>query len=350
MLTLKNIKGLDGNVQDYQIESASSQVIDGKGKLLLMPALIDTDVSNNFIGSSQYNQYLSYGITTLFNPQGSSIDNLRQRIQTVNGLKIYEAISGISSDDFEGIGRIASLTIGIKAPQNLLTASIDSPNYANLDRLFQIAAQQNLVVIVPLMHADGNDDEQRKTALSVIKRTIELTEKYSGQLGLQHLRTEKEISLLRQAKRHGLLVYGETVYAHLILSGDQKFSSTNIPFIPNAHDQQALWDAINDGTIELVGSGSQYMPPELMLAALLDSVNQQKVRIETVITSTSQNPDLLFDLKPNKDIVLVDMEKSLQVASAVQVEGPFAALWKDKVLTGWPVYTIADGQVFPSNI
>lgn len=366
MITLKNVKTLNGLIGELTIESSGSQVIDGKKKLLLLPALIDTDAPKEYAegpnSQSFSNSLLKSGISAIFNPKGSAIQTIKQRTSIINGLRVYEVLSGITSDDFDGIGKVASKTVAIKTTVDLAQTKMESPHHSALDRLFQIAAQQNLVVIITLLQGRGAMEAQRKNALAAVEQTIRLAEKYSGQLCLQHLRATEEVSLVREAKRHGILVSGEVAYPHLFVNDSDVKNIKNdkpgaaneaVPFLPNEKDQKALWEAVNDGTIELIGSGGSLLSPELMLPLLLEAVTQGRMKFETFVAVTRQNTEAIFNLSAVKDVVLVDLEKELPIDAGLGTEkkqGPLAlalaAGRKNKMLKGWPVCTIANGVVY----
>ena len=59
MITIKNVKTLKGTTENYSFPSSSEEVIDGKGKLTLFPAVIDCHVHFRTPGAEHKENWIS---------------------------------------------------------------------------------------------------------------------------------------------------------------------------------------------------------------------------------------------------------------------------------------------------
>lgn len=359
MITLKNIKTLSGDLKEHTIESAHSQVIDGQGKLLMLPAFIDVDAPfNHQEWTKQALSFISWGISTIFEAAGEKPEVVKKQQEALQDLfktgktplRLHCFLDGNDPKHFQAIEKTKSYTLGIKTDFNLNKVPIEAPHTTALARLFQIAAQENRIVAIALMQGQGSAEEQKKTALNAVEKCIGLAEKYSTQLCLQHLRTQEEMRLVRGAKKAGILVYAEISYPHLLLTSKDSSQTEKTSFLPSPADQEALWEAINDRTIDLIGSGTFLGQPELFVASLVDAAQRNKMHLDNIVSLTRQNVENIFSLRPNKDIVLIDTTLASTPSSKSIQQKSLAALLKNRTFEGWPVFTIVNGEIFPSGM
>lgn len=403
MITIKNVRTLAGNVDTITIESEQEQTVDAEGKLTLLPAPIDPHVHFRVPGGEHKEDWktgaeaaIAGGITTVFdmpNNIPSTINKERLEIKKrlidaqLAEAKIplrYHLYLGANKDYIEDIGKVKSLIIGIKIYMGSSTGDLLMDDDKSLERVFQVAALENIIVSVhaedekiiqenkikykdikdPAVHSKIRD---RKSAVKATKKAIELAEKYGTQLFVLHVSTKDELDLIRKAKGRELLVFAEVTPQHLFLTEKDyeklgTFAQMNPP-LRTEDDVAALWAGINDGTVDCIGTdhaphtkeekGKPYgqapsgMPGlETMLPLLLNAYNEKKISLDKIVSLTRLNIQDIFNLPPNNDVVIVDLEKSQEVRNEKLKTkcgwSPFAG-W---VLKGWPVYTILKGQVF----
>lgn len=367
MITLKNVKTLSGAVITHTVESQSSEEIECHGKLLMMPTLIDTDA---FLGPisgtptemtawvNRVHGYLAAGITTVFDaePQGAHYirGRLQQAMESLNSSnlpsRVFFFCNGDFPEDFDMIGKVKASAAGVKITLDLAKKPIAPPHTSSFERLFQIAAQDNLVVTISLNQGLGSVDEQRKVAYDSIGKAIEAAEKFSTELCLQHVRTKEELQLIRNAKERNILVYTEVAIGHLFVNADNIpkdliVNNANV-FLPSRNDQEALWDGIRDDSIELIGSAGLYGDPILMLPLFYKAIQNQKLQMDTLVETTRINPESIFRLPSNSDIVLIDTETEKSIPAPLLAKYPLLSLLNEGPMAGWPVHVIAGGQVF----
>lgn len=83
---------------------------------------------------------------------------------------------------------------------------------------------------------------------------------------------------------------------------------------------------------------------EFMLPLLLTAYHQGLLSLQQIVSLTSTRARSIFRLPEYNDWVLVDLNKKAEVSETHSKCGwtPYAG----RVLQGWPVYTIVQGQLF----
>jgi len=357
MITIKHVKTLAGKVENYTIDSSHTDEIDAEGRLTLLPALIDPYVC---FSCGKYEDWksgaeaaIAGGITTVFDIPNSltpctNEEELQRKTQEIQSqLQAVEIplrarlYLGTDHNDFEETGKLKSKIVGIKL-------DMDSGHEADhLDRIFQLAAQEDIVIAF-----DGKGAEATRKA-------IDLAEKYDSQLFVLHVTNKAELELIRDAKRNSLLVYAEATPHHLFLTEE------NCPSLPlhSKADQEALWDAIHDHTIDAIGSGHTPCPKgemaqsleeipfgvpgvETLLPLLLNATHEGKISLEKIVELTHHNVEEIFRLEPNQDVVLVDLDKVQEINENTLKTKCHWSPFSGHRLQGWPACTILNGQIF----
>ena len=403
MIVVKNTKIVGGEIKDVVIDSADEVVIDADGRLMLIPALIDCHVHFRTPGHEYKEDWstgaqaaIAGGVTTVFDmpntdPPVVDKESLEGKMQLIERQLAeadiplrYHLYLGADKKHLDEIGQVKDQVIALKAYMGSSTGGLLMDDDEGLDRLFQIAAQRDMIVAV---HAEDEDilranKEQyagetdpavhsrirdRTAAIKAVTQAIELAEKYNTQLSVLHVSTKEEIELIRDAKQNHILVYAEVCPHHLVFTEeDYKRLGTKIqmnPPVRTKQDQDALWEAIQDGTVDTVGSDhaphtlEEKMLPygqapsgvpgvEMILPILLNAYNQGKIALDRIIDLTRINPQEIYQLKPNKDVVLVDLDLEKEVREEELKSkcgwSPYAGM----VLKGWPKYTILKGRVY----
>jgi dihydroorotase-like cyclic amidohydrolase len=364
MITLKNVKTVSGTVIDHTIESSQSQMIEGYGHLLLLPAFIDpdalktVDVNAGKTWLEQARGYVSSGITTVFDAHGRPAHEVLEHLNSVQaalrtekiGLQYHCFCDGNEPAQYDSIGKIKQKVVGIKISVDLDGKPIAAPHLSAIDRIFQIAAQENLVVTAALVQGHADPSEQRKEAYRSMKKLISFAEKYSAELCLQHVRTSDELTLIKEAKDNGILVFAEAAYIHLFVS-DKEFKHVDekdgrVFFLPNKDDQDALWRGVNDGSLDMVGSAGLLSPPQLFMPMMLQAHLQGRLPLSKLIEVARANTESIFRIPHTEDVVLVDLVEEKEPHQELFGKNHPLFLWQGKKLKGWPKYTVASGNVY----
>jgi dihydroorotase len=401
MILLQGVKTLDGETIDKEISSSFDQTLDARG-LTLMPALIDPHVHYRTPGLEHKENWESGaraaihgGITTVFDmpntlPTTITLERLSEKkahidaqLKKANIPLHYGLYLGADKNHFDEINRCKDLIVGIKLFMGSSTGDLLMDDASSLHAIFSLAAAHDLLLAV---HAEDEEliQERKKlfeptharvhsqirneeVALRATETAIELARIYKTRLYLLHIGTKKEIEAIRKAKRDGLSVYAETTPHHLFLTTDAyEELGTKVQMNPPIRSQEnvdALWEAIEDGALDTIGSDhaphtlkeknkpygqapSGIPGVETTLPLLLNASHQGKISLHTILRLMRKNILEIFRIAPNDDYILIDRNKKKTIdAQNLKTKcgwSPYAG-WK---LQGWPVYTILQGQVY----
>jgi len=215
-----------------------------------------------------------------------------------------------------------------------------------------------------------------------IQRALALARAADSALYVYHVSSAEGTGLIRKARQEGLPIYGETC-PHYLLFTDEVYSGqlgillNRVPPIRSQRDQDALWEALADGTFSCVGtddvattlarkqqppSGPDFtdlpggMPQIETRLALLHSegVVKGRITLNRMVYLLSTGPARVFGLYPQKgtiavgsdaDLVIFDpsLEKTI-TANQLHCGADYTVYegWKVK---GWPVMTLLRGEV-----
>lgn len=359
MITIKNVKNLSGMVVEQTIESPITRVIDGEGCLVMIPAIIDIHAKFRDHESWQQTarEYLEAGITTVFDANACSAKNITSRRQQVDQLSekyslplhVNFLFDANAPEEFDSIGKNKSSVVAISVSLDLAKKPIAAPHISALDRLFQIAAQENMIVSVTLLQGEGGIAEQRKTAYESVATTIQLAEKYSTELCLQHVRTKEELTLIKDAKDRGLLIHVEVAYPHLFLT-DKDFPKGfelggATLFLPDEQDHHALWEGVHNGSVDMIGSAGGFAPPGLLLPLLMESCAEKRITLDTIVQLTRVNPEVIFRLPSTHDVILLDPKAYKTIPQEIINGNTILSRWHELSLSGWPVHVVTGAGI-----
>ena len=215
-----------------------------------------------------------------------------------------------------------------------------------------------------------------------VHRMIFLAERAGAAIFFPHLSSGAALGLVREAQARQLPVYCETC-PHYLLFNDEVYSQERaiqfirFPPIQSAADQAALWEGVQDGTINCIGSDhvSAYlsrkralsdgkpfneMPGgmgqvETVLSVMYsEGVAKGRITINRLVELLSAHPARLFGLYPRKgtiapgsdaDIVLYDPEPRRRITSDDLHMGLDYTIYEGWTVTGAPVMTIVRGEI-----
>lgn len=204
----------------------------------------------------------------------------------------------------------------------------------------------------------------------MVNKAVELTKECGNKLYLCHISQKSEIDYIRKNKTDKIFV--EVTPHHLFLTkDDDKDNFTKMkPNLRNKEDQEALWQAINEGLVNTIGTDHAphtkedkieevYGVPgnETVLPLLLNAVNDNKLSLKKLVELTSLNPAKIFGIKNRgkvkegyyADLTIIDLNLEKEVKNEELLTkcgwSPFNG-WN---LKGWPVMTIINGNVVFDN-
>lgn len=201
---------------------------------------------------------------------------------------------------------------------------------------------------------------------------------------LVHVSTCGAMELAKKAKQEGQTVYVETCPHYLLLDESYvekygAYAKCN-PALRKKEEIDKLWDYVNDGTVDFIGSDhSPYLVSEkekspddifvapsgfpgidLRLPLMLTEAKKSRVSIERVVELLCVNPAKCFNIFPQKgtisagadgDLVIVDMNKEYEFDAKNSYSQARDIM---KVFQGWKLgcsvdYTVVRGRVVVEN-
>lgn len=398
MITIKNVKRIDGSIGDVSLDNDCSQEIEGKG-LTLLPALIDPHVHFRVPGGEYKEDWItgslaaiSGGVTCVIDmpnnrPSCSTLVNLQEKHRLIKK-QLQEGdipirpflYFGADKNHLKEIPRCKGLCIGIKVFMGSSTGDLLIDNDKDLLEIFRMAADLDLPVAI---HAE---DEKiiaakkkeytslsapsvhskircREAAIHATEKALNLAHKIGTKLIVLHVSTKEELALIREAKSKKVAVHAEAAPHHLFLTTFDYRSLGNKalvnPPLREKEDQESLWNAIRDGTIDFIGSdhaphtledkekkASGVPGIEFILPLMLTAVSEGKITLQQLVQLTRKNAETIFKIPPNQDYVLVKMDHQSKVQKK---DIKSKCRWSPYIgmnVIGRPLYTIVQGRVF----
>ncbi len=211
-----------------------------------------------------------------------------------------------------------------------------------------------------------------ETAVRSTKRLLALAKQFKKRVHVLHISSAEELDLLREHKDR---VSVEALVNHLTLAAPECYerlgslAQQNPPIRDDRH-RQALWRAINDGTVDVIATdhaphtkaekakpypeSSSGMPGvQTLVPVMLDHVAKGRLSLERFVELTSAGPQRLFGLAGkgriavgyDADLTIVDLNAEREITDSQQASKvgwtPFAGMR----VTGWPVMTVIRGQI-----
>ncbi len=208
-----------------------------------------------------------------------------------------------------------------------------------------------------------------------IQRAVLLARQSGVRIYIVHLSSREGLETVRRLRREGYGLCVETTSPYLTLSYDSLMGPLvkMVPPIRAAHDQEALWSGLRDGSIDTIGTdhtpmtrGEKRPDPGLWktmpgypavgthLPALLDGARRRQFPVATLVEAITARPARIFGLYPRKgsllpgsdaDLVVVDLACEQPVSAELAASRADYALHEGRSLTGWPVAVIKSGRL-----
>jgi len=267
-------------------------------ELIIMPGLIDTHVHINEPGRTDWEGFntatkaaAAGGITTVIDMPLNCIP-VTTSMQAVNAKKACLENNMWVDIGFHGgvipnnhIELNAMIDAGINSFKAFMIDSgveeFPASDRNTLEKAMPILASRNATLLV---HAEIDSNEEYHVndkssyqeflksrpdswEINAIAEIIELSKKYDCKVHIVHLSSAQAIELIKQAQNKGIKVTSETCPHYLTLSsesipdGDARYKCC--PPIRNSKNQDKLWLALEDGTIDFIVSDHSPCTPAL---------------------------------------------------------------------------------------
>jgi dihydropyrimidinase len=273
--------------------------------------------------------------------------------------------------------------------------------YLELEQVMQKAASLNAIVLVhceegdviiknqdkfisegktdPLYHALSRPAEVESES---VKKVIDLCRKTRCKTYIVHTSAAKSLEYIRAAKKEGLPLFCETCPQYLLL--DESVYSKPLPDslkyvisppIRSKQDQEALWGALADGTVDLISTdhcpfntvgqkdagindftkipnGAGGIENRLALLYTY-GVLTKKISLQQFVGLTSTNAARIFDLYPKKGAIKVGSDADLVIwnpdtKSVISVETQLqkcdSNIYEGMIIKGEAEYVLNRGE------
>lgn len=260
---------------------------------------------------------LAGGVTTFIDmPNNLDLIDRLGRLRTKRDLAGQTSLCdigfylGTMGDPDQNFAECEPYVFGLKIYMNNTTGGFIVNDPEKLDNIFRRWDFDKPI----LVHAEGN----------TLYKAIELADKYDRRLHVCHVSLEEEVNQIAQAKYiRGDKVTAEVTPHHLFKSklwSPHAFNQMKPP-LSGFSDMQVLWEALRDGTIDIVATdhaphtraeklGTE--PPsgvtglETMLPLLLMAERAGEISLEKIREATHHNPKRIFGIpeQPNSHVVV----------------------------------------------
>lgn len=290
---------------------------------------------------------------------GATPDNVAElsRVTDVPGIKIFigSSTGNLLVDEQAALERIfAETTLPICAHcEDEATVRGNAERMAGTDRV-----------------ADHSAIRDVEAAVIATRRATELARRYRHRFHVLHVSTAAELPLLADPAPY---LTAEVCPHHLFFhTGDYERLGSRIqmnPSIKSAADNRALWQALLDGTVQVVAtdhaphtleekakpypaSPSGLPAVENSLALILNEAVRGRCSLQQVVSWMSDAPARVWGIVGkgriaagyDADLVLVDLSERRTVRDAEQQTKSRWSPWDGVTLTGWPVQTWVAGR------
>lgn len=328
------------------------------GDKLILPAGIDAHVHFRDPGMTHKEDFKSGTASAAYGGISCALD-MPNTIPPVTNITAFEDKSRICSmKAFVDFGLYAGVSpksdieafvksaIAYKIYLATTTGEMLINDYEKLDGIFKRIGNtkkpvcmhcedENLInkTLKPKSLREHLKNRPNKSEESGIKKVIE--KKNDAKVHICHVTTSEGINLLENTE-----ITSEVTPHHLFLTSNSNIGALGKvnPPLRQPKDQEALWNALNQGAIDIMASDhaphtldekenfekapSGIPGVETMLPLMLSLVKHNKFQLARLINAVSQRPGEIFDMKKGKlevgyegDIIAVDMRKETEISA-----------------------------------
>jgi dihydroorotase len=336
------------------------------------------------------------GVTTVFempNTKPGTVDEhaFTDKIARSCG-RVFSNIGffmGVSAENADDLARLELLPgcVGVKVFMGSSTGSLLVPDDETLERVLssgrrrvavhaedesRLKEREQLVKgadVSVSMHPEWRDEE---SALRATKRALSAGRKTGRPLHILHVTTAEEMDLL---KEHKDVATVEVTPQHLTLTAPDCYERLGTyaqmnPPIRSARHREALWRAVSEGIVDVVGSdhaphtreekqrpypaSPSGMPGvQTILPLMLNHVAAGQLSLERLTELLCTGPARLYDVRAkgaiapgmDADLTLVDLGTQRRIDDVDMASRCGWTPFHGMTVTGWPIMTLVAGRV-----
>ena len=379
------IQKISENIDESRFENnENTKIIDIEEKLV-MPGVIDVHTHMREPGITYKEDFTTgsracakAGITTFYDmpntiPTTTTLENLLEKKKLASEKAIVNFgfhFGGSKNDNVEEIKKVLSSGEAntVKIFMNVTTGEMLIEDDEILKKVFK---NSKLV----LVHAENE----------MIDKAIELNKNCGKGLYVCHIPSENELKKVINVKKNNELntkehpIYAEVTPHHLFLNTEIRESTERNkmllrmkPELREKSDNEFLWEAINRGEIDTIGTDHAPhliseklekitfgMPGvETSLALMINAFNEGKISLEMIQKLMCENPAKILKIEKRgkleegffADIIVVDTQKEWIVAVDDTIESKCGwTPYENWELKGKNTLTIVNGEIVYEN-
>ena len=341
------------------------------------------------------------GVTTVFempntNPPTGTVEALRIKQKAAESSYCDFGIHGLLGDDT--VDRLEELlgagVTSFKAFVGNTFGNLPAPTDGALLEGFEKLAPLGIRTVV---HAENSSILQRRqkhmqaagridamahlaarpavAEIEAIGRVLTLAEWTGARVHIAHHSAADSLFLLREAKRRGVDVTAETCPQYLLLNTSHMLKLGGVmrlnPPIREARHNQPLWDALMDGTLDMIATDHAPHAPEektresiwdcdcgfpgveTQMPLMLTEVNRARATLMDYVRWSAVNPAKAWGLYGTKgviapgahaDIAIVDMQRAGTLSQNKLQSISKISPWNGRAVQGYPLHTLLRGR------
>ncbi len=363
---------------DKDAEFDAKEVLDLEGQYLI-PGAIDTHMHVRDPGHTErgnfYTETLAAaagGVTTIMEhpisiPPQYNVSILENRIkradeQSIVDFCFYGALGGEYPEEITKLaedGRIVAYKTFLHAAPNGRFEEFQGLTTADDGQLLTVMQELAKTDLFCAFHAEDNDlcnflaqkckEEGYITGkahavsrpvlaeVQSVERVLRFAKETGARIEIAHVSTPQAMELIKKARLEGVKVYAETCPHYLFLNEEDlekhgPFAKCNPP-LRSQELVDRLWDYVNDGTVDYIGSDhspflleektrglndifaavSGFPGVDLRLPLMLDAVQEGRTTLDKVIELVCVNPAKKFGIFPQKGVIRVGADADFAV-------------------------------------
>jgi dihydroorotase len=380
-------------------QASCGERFDARG-LHVLPGVIDTQVHFREPGK-EYKEDLETGsraaalggVVAVFempntDPSTTSLDRLNEKLARARSRMHvdYAFYAGASTDNLQDLVEMerAPGCCGIKIFMGASTGSLLVQTDRDVTRILAAASRRVAIHsedefrMAERRHLTRPGDwtshpevRDAESALSSTRRLLAIARRLGKRVHVLHVSTADELPLLAEAREFATV---EVLPNHLTLEAPEAYErlrgrAQQNPPIRDARHRAALWDALSQGLVDVIGSDhaphtvaekerpypqspSGTPGVQTLVPVMLTHVAQGRLSLERFVDLTSAGPQRVFGLAGkgrlalgyDADLTLVDLAAKRTLTDRDQASRAGWTPFDQMEAIGWPVATIVRGQ------
>lgn len=341
------------NISSYDDVTSNCEIVEAGEESIVMPGLVDTHVHINEPGRTDWEGFATAtraaaagGVTTLVDmplnsiPPTTTVEGFRAKVDAARG-QCYVDVGfwgGVVPGNTHELAPLMEAgVVGFKC--FLIHSGVDEfPNVTELDlrkALPELVRLGAVLIVhaevpgpinragVPACHSpagealeDGNfcpsayktflESRPRASENQAVELMIKLGREFGARIHIVHHSSADALPMLREARAAGVSITAETCPHYLVFAAEEISNGATefkcCPPIRERENREQLWQALGEGTIDMVVSDHSPCPPDMKLRASGDflqawgGISSLQLRLPATWTDAQRRGHSIGDL------------------------------------------------------